>query len=140
MIFTLVFVLTYQKYGTKRWIKQIAWLVAVALSLLIIASRKHYTVDVVVAWYTVNLVVYFVDRQLSEEGTERSGSGGSLPLLPSNGRDKDSRTKEEHHKLMNGNSGAGLGDSPDWRQRMQVNGKLLEDGSPILTDIVMNGT
>lgn len=137
MIFTLVFVLTYQKYGTKRWIKQIAWLVAVIQSLLIIASRKHYTVDVVVAWYTVNLVVYFVDRQLPEDGTERSGSGGSAPLMPLNGsKDKDSRTKEEHLKLMNGNSG----DSPDWRQRTQVNGKLLEDGSPILTEIVLNGT
>lgn len=137
MIFTLVFVLTYQKYGTKRWIKQIAWLVAVIQSLLIIASRKHYTVDVVVAWYTVNLVVYFVDRQLPEDGTERSGTGGSAPLMPLNGsKDKDSRTKEEHLKLMNGNSG----DSPDWRQRTQVNGKLLEDGSPILTEIVMNGT
>uniref|UniRef100_A0A0D6R631 Sphingomyelin synthase-like domain-containing protein n=1 Tax=Araucaria cunninghamii TaxID=56994 RepID=A0A0D6R631_ARACU len=136
MIFTLVFVRTYQKYGTKRWIKQIAWLVAVLQSLLIIASRKHYTVDVIVAWYTVNLVVYFIDRQLPEEGTERSGSGSSLPLLPINGRDKDSRTKEEHHKLMNGNSG----DSPDRRQRTQVNGKLLEDGSPILSEMVMNGT
>jgi len=44
------------------------------------------------------------------EGTERSGPGGSVPLLPINGKDKDNRTKEEHHKLMNGNSG----DSPDW--------------------------
>jgi hypothetical protein len=44
------------------------------------------------------------------EGTERSGPGGSVPLMPLNGKDKDSRTKEEHHKLMNGNSG----DSPDW--------------------------
>ncbi|XP_033148768.1 phosphatidylinositol:ceramide inositolphosphotransferase 2 isoform X3 [Brassica rapa] len=51
MIFTLVFVLTYQKYGTKRFIKLFGWLIAFVQSLLIIASRKHYTVDVVVAWY-----------------------------------------------------------------------------------------
>lgn len=50
MIFCLVFVRTYHKYGTRRCIKQFAWLLAVAQSLLIIASRKHYTVDVVVAW------------------------------------------------------------------------------------------
>lgn len=77
MIFTLVFVRSYQKYGTQRYlsidntfglgaamrtckllcfvhyyrfIKQLAWLLAVTQSLLIIASRKHYTVDVVVAW------------------------------------------------------------------------------------------
>ncbi|XP_068328622.1 phosphatidylinositol:ceramide inositolphosphotransferase 3-like [Pyrus communis] len=50
MIFTLVFVRTYQKYGTRRCFKQLAWSVAVVQSLLILASCKHYTVDVVVAW------------------------------------------------------------------------------------------
>lgn len=35
---------------TCRFIKQCGWLLAVIQSLLIIASRKHYTVDVVVAW------------------------------------------------------------------------------------------
>ena len=34
-----------------RFIKQCAWLIVVIQSLLIIASRKHYTVDIVVAWY-----------------------------------------------------------------------------------------
>ena len=34
-----------------RFIKQLAWLFAIVLSFLIVASRKHYTVDVVVAWY-----------------------------------------------------------------------------------------
>jgi hypothetical protein len=33
------------------WIKRGGWVVMVVLSLLIIASRKHYTVDVVIAWY-----------------------------------------------------------------------------------------
>ncbi|ONK62024.1 uncharacterized protein A4U43_C08F36010 [Asparagus officinalis] len=65
MIFTLVFVRTYHKYGSKRFIKTLAWMMSVIQSLLIIASRKHYSVDVVVAWYTVNLVVFFVDKQLS---------------------------------------------------------------------------
>lgn len=88
MIFTLVFVLTYQKYGSKRYkqsssrnvntisllaytmslffrfIKLLGWIIAILQSLLIIASRKHYTVDVVVAWYTVNLVVFFLDKKL----------------------------------------------------------------------------
>ena len=92
MIFTLVFVLTYQKYGSKRYkqsssrnvnvisllaytlslslslsfrfIKLLGWVFAILQSLLIIASRKHYTVDVVVAWYTVNLVVFFLDKKL----------------------------------------------------------------------------
>jgi hypothetical protein len=34
-----------------RFIKFLAWFMAIIQSLLIIASRKHYSVDVVVAWY-----------------------------------------------------------------------------------------
>eukprot|EP00250_Pteridium_aquilinum_P011299 c19975_g1_i1 orf=382-1344(+) len=141
MIFTLVFVRTYQKYGSKRWIKQLAWFLAIVLSLLIIASRKHYTVDVVVAWYTVNLVVFFIDKQLHDIVSERSSSGGPS-LLPSSTKDKDSQSKEELHKLINGNTADA---SFDWRQRMPANGKILDDGSPKfgstnLSDIVMNGT
>lgn len=143
MIFTLVFVQTYHKFGSKRWIKQLAWVLAVVLSLLIIASRKHYTVDVVVAWYTVNLVIFFIDKQLHEtEVSERSSSGG-VPLLPVSTKEKDGQTKEELHKLINSN-GVGIVDAlSDWRQRMPVNGKILDDGSPkfgspTLND--MNGT
>ncbi|ONK73410.1 uncharacterized protein A4U43_C04F31210 [Asparagus officinalis] len=48
MIFTLVFVRVYHIW---LWcIKALAWLMAILQSLLIIASRKHYSVDVVVAW------------------------------------------------------------------------------------------
>ncbi|CAN1303942.1 Phosphatidylinositol:ceramide inositolphosphotransferase 1, partial [Linum perenne] len=127
MIFTLVFVLSYQKC-----IKQLAWLVAIIQSLLIIASRKHYTVDVVVAWYTVNLVVFFVDKKLPEL-PDRTGGATTL-LLPLTTKDKDEKTKEENHKLLNGNS------VDDWRVRTQVNGKIMEDtdGIPPNTN-AMNG-
>ncbi|KAL6203332.1 hypothetical protein ACLB2K_027032 [Fragaria x ananassa] len=149
MIFTLVFVRTFHKYGTRslkwalfgelvnenklvvysqdvrifshlmyhsgvfshdsiavyhcRCIKQFAWLVAVILSLLIIASRKHYTVDIVVAWYTVNLVVFFVDQKLPEL-PDRSLGSTSPPLLPMSTKDRDSRHREELEKFRNGNS------------------------------------
>ncbi|KMT10919.1 hypothetical protein BVRB_5g113320 [Beta vulgaris subsp. vulgaris] len=85
-----------------RWIKQLGWLLAVFQSVLIIASRKYYTVDVVVAWYTVNLVVFFVDKNLPEI-PDRSSVGASLLLAVSN-KDKDSWNKEENRKLLNGNS------------------------------------
>lgn len=134
MIFTLVFVRTYQKYGTRRWIKQLAWLLAIILSFLIVASRKHYTVDVVVAWYTVNLVVFFIDKKF-QELPDRSNGIGSL-LLPVTTKEKDGRTKEENHKLLNGNSG----DPADRRQRTQVNGKILEDGNTVHADGAMNGS
>ncbi|KAK4773686.1 hypothetical protein SAY87_028705 [Trapa incisa] len=66
MIFCLAFIRTYHKYGVSRFIKLFAWLLAVAQSLLIIACHKHYTVDIVVAWYTVNLVAFFIDRKLPD--------------------------------------------------------------------------
>ncbi|GER55855.1 phosphatidylinositol:ceramideinositolphosphotransferase [Striga asiatica] len=104
MIFSLVFVRTYHKYGTRSFVKQIAWLIVIIQSLLIVASRKHYTVDVIVAWYTVNLVVFFIDKKLPEL-PDRSSGTVFLPLT------KDNRiNKEENHKLLNGNSG----DSADW--------------------------
>ncbi|XP_024023773.1 phosphatidylinositol:ceramide inositolphosphotransferase [Morus notabilis] len=103
MIFTLVFVRTYQKYGTKRCIKQCAWVLAVVQSLLIIASRKHYTVDIVVAWYTVNLVAFFVDNKLPEL-PDRSVGSTTPSVLPLSTTDKDSRNKEEFHRFMNGSS------------------------------------
>ena len=34
----------------RRFVKHIGFLLAVIQSCLIVASRKHYTVDVVVAW------------------------------------------------------------------------------------------
>lgn len=126
MIFSLVFVLTYQKYGTRRFIKQVAWFIAVLQSLLIVASRKHYSVDVVVAWYAVNLVFFFIDKKLPEL-PDRS-SGAATLLLPLS--TKDGKTKEETITLMNGNSV----DPADWRPRTQINGKILEDA-----DTTMNG-
>ncbi|XP_074578342.1 phosphatidylinositol:ceramide inositolphosphotransferase-like [Curcuma longa] len=132
MIFTLVFVLTYQKYGSKRLIKLLAWALAVVQSLLIVASRKHYTVDVVVAWYSVNLVVFFVNKKLPEM-PDRSSL--SLPLLQSNTKEKDGRSKEELLKLLNGSSA----ETADRRQRTQSNGKHLENGNHIHSEAAMNG-
>lgn len=48
--------LTYQHHGRNRIIKALAWTIAAVIALLIISARKHYTVDVVVAWYVVPLV------------------------------------------------------------------------------------
>ncbi|EYU41807.1 hypothetical protein ABFS83_10G024700 [Erythranthe nasuta] len=130
MIFSLVFVRTYHKYGTRTFVKQCAWLTVVIQSLLIVASRKHYTVDVVVAWYTVNLVVFFLDKKLPELPDRSNGSATLfLPIT------KDNKTKEENHKLINGNSG----DSADWRPRTQINGKIMEEGNVVHVEAVING-
>ena len=41
----------------------IAWCMVFTLSVLIVASRKHYTVDVLIAWYVVPLVFYAMLRR-----------------------------------------------------------------------------
>jgi hypothetical protein len=41
----------------------VGWLGVAAMSLCIVMSRKHYSVDVVVAWYTVPLVFYAMHRR-----------------------------------------------------------------------------
>ncbi|XP_062231050.1 phosphatidylinositol:ceramide inositolphosphotransferase-like isoform X2 [Phragmites australis] len=90
MIFILVFVITYQKYGSIR--------------------------------YTVNLVVFFVDKKLTELPDR---SAGLTSMLPVTVKDKDSKLKEENTRLLNGNSG----DSADRRPRTQMNGKHIENGN-----------
>ncbi|MQL68144.1 hypothetical protein Taro_000408, partial [Colocasia esculenta] len=118
---------------TFRTIKQLAWLIAVIQSLLIISSRKHYTVDVTVAWYTVNLVVFFVDKKLPEMPDRSAGAGN--PLLPVSLKERDSKPKEEMEKLLNGNPI----DGADRRQRSQVNGKMLENGNHAHAEVNANG-
>ncbi|GAB4819233.1 hypothetical protein N2152v2_006279 [Parachlorella kessleri] len=61
--FVLVGCLTYTEYGSLLIMKIVGWLGVAAMSLCIVMSRKHYTVDVVVAWYTVPLVFYAMHRR-----------------------------------------------------------------------------
>jgi hypothetical protein len=61
--FVLVGVLTFTEYGETLLIKIIAWIGVALMGLCIVASRKHYSVDVVVAWYTVPLVFYAMHRR-----------------------------------------------------------------------------
>jgi hypothetical protein len=93
--------------------------------------------------YTVNLVVFFVDKKLPEMPDRTNG----LPLLPVSSKDKDGRTKEElhkldgrmrdeFHKLLNGNTV----DATDRRQRLQMNGKHGEDMSHSVSDATPTGT
>ena len=44
-------------------VQVIAWCMVSTLSVLIVASRKHYTVDVLIAWYVVPLVFYAMLRR-----------------------------------------------------------------------------
>jgi hypothetical protein len=61
--FVLVGCLTFTEYGETLLLKVVAWLGVAMMSLCIVASRKHYSVDVVVAWYVVPLVFYAMMRR-----------------------------------------------------------------------------
>ena len=53
----------------------ISWAGVAALSVLIVASRKHYTVDVLIAWYVVPLVFHTLARRWT---TRRHAGDGAL--------------------------------------------------------------
>lgn len=61
--FMLVGMLTYNEYGTLAPIKALAWAGVAVVSMLIVSSRKHYSVDVLIAWYVVPLVFYHMLRR-----------------------------------------------------------------------------
>ncbi|KAK9815443.1 hypothetical protein WJX72_003721 [[Myrmecia] bisecta] len=61
--FALVGAMTYFEYGSKKAVKAIVWTAVATLSVLIVASRKHYSVDVVIAWYVVPLVFWTMHRR-----------------------------------------------------------------------------
>ncbi|KAL9334111.1 hypothetical protein Peur_074250 [Populus x canadensis] len=93
MIFTIVFVHTYHRYGL----------------LLYTRTDSHFCWQYLahncscimhLAWYTVNLVAFFTDKKLPDL-PERPAGLTSLPLLPQS-RDKDSINKEEHLPLLTG--------------------------------------
>ena len=64
--FALVFALSITRYAPRRsrgyrYLKAVAWALVAVLCILIVASRKHYTSDVVVALYVVPLLYYGYD-------------------------------------------------------------------------------
>lgn len=65
--FALTGALAYNEWGTVQAVKAVVWAAVGLLSLLIIASRKHYTVDVLVAWYVVPAVFVLARRRWKRE-------------------------------------------------------------------------
>jgi hypothetical protein len=61
-IFITLCCLTYFKYGRNLFLKKALVVLLVVFALLVVAARKHYSLDVVVALYTVPLVWTMYDR------------------------------------------------------------------------------
>ena len=74
-IFVLSFAWMYGHWGRWRVVKVAYWTADAALSLLIIASRKHYSLDVVVAWIVVPLVFFAVSRTARWRGLDGRPEG-----------------------------------------------------------------
>lgn len=60
----------------------IGWVAVGLMSVLIVASRKHYSVDVVIAWYVVPLVYWTLQRHWASS-RRFSDSAASLEELGS---------------------------------------------------------
>jgi hypothetical protein len=56
-------------------VQVITWVAVAVLSVLIVASRKHYSVDVLIAWYVVPLVFWTLHRRWT---TRRNTNEGAL--------------------------------------------------------------
>jgi hypothetical protein len=102
--------------------------------------------------YTVNLVVFFVDKKLTGKPSSvpfsvrmfqffcnhsiylhaelPDRSAGSASVLPMSVKDKDSKLKEENTRLLIVNSV----DAADRRPRTQMNEKHLENGNHLDTE------
>lgn len=68
--------LAYSHYGCKPLFKAVSWAAGAVLAVLIIAARKHYTVDVVIAWYTVPMVYTLLHVWWHYKNAARSGVCG----------------------------------------------------------------
>ena len=79
--FTLTMALIYHRYGGHAAAKAAAWAGVALNALLIVASRKHYSVDVVVAAFTVPLVWLALDARLRDPPPPAATQQAAL-LLP----------------------------------------------------------
>eukprot|EP00479_Gromia_sphaerica_P001660 TRINITY_DN11908_c0_g1_i1.p1 TRINITY_DN11908_c0_g1~~TRINITY_DN11908_c0_g1_i1.p1 ORF type:complete len:80 (+),score=5.98 TRINITY_DN11908_c0_g1_i1:130-369(+) len=77
----------FQQYCNTRFFKGLMWISVCVLSVLVIAARHHYTVDVVIAWYTVPMVWYLY---LYHYPDPLPGSGFPDSIKPEDPKDKDS--------------------------------------------------
>jgi hypothetical protein len=61
-IFVLLCALTYTKYGPPSMFKKLVWALVFFFGCLVVSARKHYSIDIIVAWYTVPLLWVAFDK------------------------------------------------------------------------------
>lgn len=66
-IFVVIFALVWHKYWPHKWVRRIIWVLVFIFGLLVVAARKHYSLDIMVAWYTVPLIWVAYDQQFPDK-------------------------------------------------------------------------
>lgn len=66
-IFVTLGGLLIHQYSQNKYLKALVWSMVVALGFLIVAARKHYTVDVIVAWYTCPLLWFYCAKTYPDD-------------------------------------------------------------------------
>jgi len=61
-MFVVLFTLTYVKYGELTWLKKLLAVYVFTFGALVAAARKHYSIDIVLAIYTVPLLWTVLDH------------------------------------------------------------------------------
>jgi len=61
-IFFLLCALTFSKYCRKSTLNRFIYVMVVVFGALVVAARKHYSLDIFVAWYTVPLLWLAYER------------------------------------------------------------------------------
>lgn len=69
-VFSLTSCLVIQRFSPWWVFKVFAWVMSIAFSFIVISTHKHYSVDVVIAWYTVPLIWIMMDRYLRDLNEE----------------------------------------------------------------------
>ena len=123
VLLSMTFALCFSKYSPNRLLKTFAWLDTIVLSVAVIAFKKHYTVDVVVAWYVTPMLFYVCDRvfhdsQIISEAESRRVEAGGSPIAGCNGcpgalqevktiKDKGEDHHHHHHFVNHHRSSSG---------------------------------
>mmetsp|Transcript_4085 Transcript_4085/g.5874 ORF Transcript_4085/g.5874 Transcript_4085/m.5874 type:complete len:323 (+) Transcript_4085:149-1117(+) len=66
-IFVVLFALIWHKYCPFKWVRLIVWTLVFFFGLLVVAARKHYSLDIIVAWYTVPLLWIAYDHYFPDK-------------------------------------------------------------------------
>jgi len=102
-MFAVLCALTVQKYSSSIIMKVVWWVVVFALGLLVVAARKHYSLDVIIAWYTLPLIWIAYEFHFPDK-------------LPKEFEFEDSIDPEDYHYLQE-----------DSEMRIQVHADLETD-------------